>query len=492
MLLGRSAVCAVLLWQLTPLAAFGANLDDALAITPTPPDAVENELIFPRQGKHVHSSSIVELPNGSLLAAWFIGSGERKADDVCVMGARKASPGASWSEPFVLADTPGHPDCNPVLWIDKDKQLWLFWSTILSNQWDSSLVKYRVSTDYLSTAGAPRWQWQDTVHVKPNNFQNEMLSHWPKLLESVAFFPRAILAEVSTFTFVELLRDKWETILVLVLVLVLANYLAYRVHRWRQRRTGSGGWPRFVYRSCACYTAMAVCGAAAAIGYFAFQSHAKLNHRLGWLTANQPLQLQSGEIVLPLYSDRFVASMMVISSDGGTSWEASRPMVGYGSIQPTLLERSNGQLVAMMRENGVRKRIRYSVSDNQGRDWSAVHETDLPNPGSKINVAALKNGNWVLAYNDLVDGRHSLSLAISHDEGATWKPFKTVESVRPGEASFSYPCVVQSNDGRIHLTYSSNHHRGKEKGEAIRYVSLGQPEMRGALSEARSTRGIVR
>ena len=40
------------------------------------------ELIFPPQAKHVHSSTIEELPNGDLIAAWFYGSGERRANDV--------------------------------------------------------------------------------------------------------------------------------------------------------------------------------------------------------------------------------------------------------------------------------------------------------------------------------------------------------------------------------------------------------------------------
>ena len=50
----------------------------------------------------------------------------------------------------------------------------------------------------------------------------------------------------------------------------------------------------------------------------------------------------------------------------------------------------------MMRENGVHKRIRYSDSDNQGRNWSTMQETDLPNPGLKVNVVALKMvvGYW--------------------------------------------------------------------------------------------------
>ena len=306
------------------------------------------------------------------------------------------------------------------------------------------------------------------------------------------FLPRAIREEVSSLTCLEFLRDKWEVIFLVLLVLVLINYSTYRVHCWRQRRTGLGGWSRLVYRSCICYGIMATCVAVGALSYFAALSNSKLNQRLGWMTANQPIQLQSGERLLPLYSDRLAASIMAISDDGGNSWKASQPLVSYGSIQPTVLERSNGHVVAMMRENGVHKRIRYSVSDNQGRNWSTVQETDLSNPGSKVNVVALKNGSWVLAYNNLDDGRHSISLAVSHDEGASWKPFKTVESERPNEASFSYPCVIEAKDGRIHLTYSSNYYGGNEKGEAIKHVSLRQPRIQHSLSMAQGTRGIVR
>lgn len=49
---------------------------------------IQDNPIFPLQEKHVHSSSIVECPNGDLLACWFHGSGERTADDVVIRGAR--------------------------------------------------------------------------------------------------------------------------------------------------------------------------------------------------------------------------------------------------------------------------------------------------------------------------------------------------------------------------------------------------------------------
>jgi len=198
------------------------------------------------------------------------------------------------------------------------------------------------------------------------------------------FLPRAISEEVSSLRCLEFLRDKWEVIFLVLLVLVLINYSTYRVHCWRQRRTGLGGWSRLVYRSCICYGIMATGVAVGALSYFAALSNSKLNQRLGWMTANQPIQLQSGERLLPLYSDRFVASIMAISDDGGNSWKASQPLVSYGSIQPTVLERSNGHVVAMMRENGVHKRIRYSVSDNQGRNWSTVQETICQTQARKL------------------------------------------------------------------------------------------------------------
>src|ERR1700730_19023497 len=64
----------------------------------------EAELIFPPEHWHNHASCIVECPNGDLLVCWYSGSGERSADDVRVLGARKQAGSPSWSKPFLLAD----------------------------------------------------------------------------------------------------------------------------------------------------------------------------------------------------------------------------------------------------------------------------------------------------------------------------------------------------------------------------------------------------
>lgn len=122
--------------------------------------------IFPLQDKHVHGSSVVECPNGDLLACWYHGSGERTADDVQILGARLRKGAAEWSPIFPMADTPGFPDCNPVMFIDAKQRLWLFWIAVQANRWEYSLLKYRRADDYQDD-GPPRWSWQDVIMMNP-------------------------------------------------------------------------------------------------------------------------------------------------------------------------------------------------------------------------------------------------------------------------------------------------------------------------------------
>src|SRR5437016_4386799 len=130
------------------------------------PARLEAELIFPPERWHNHASCIVECPNGDLLVCWYNGSGERNADDVKVLGARKKQGAQAWSKPFLLADTPGFPDTNPCLFIDPRQHLWLIWQTIIANQWHTALIKYKVASSY-DGEGPPRWDVGDTIILKP-------------------------------------------------------------------------------------------------------------------------------------------------------------------------------------------------------------------------------------------------------------------------------------------------------------------------------------
>lgn len=340
---------------------------------------LKSELIFPPEHWHNHSSSIVELPNGDFFVSWFHGSGERQSDDVKIEGARWRKATKSWSPRFELADTPGFPDTNCVVWLDSKKRLWLFWPTILANTWESALMKYRISTDYQQQEGPPKWDWQDNLLLIPKRMQERTQEVFEKELKRVG--P---------------LRD------------------------WAARSVALAGDKQF--------------------------------SRLGWFTRTHPIELPNGRIIVPLYSDGFSFGLMAISDDAGKTWHASEPIVGFGNIQPSVVRRKNGDLVAYMRDNGPPpKRIMKSISKDNGETWTAAEDTELFNPGTSVEAIALKDGRWVIAYNDLEKGRNSLAISMSDDEGQTWKWKRNMDK---GAGRYHYPSLIQASDGSLHLTYS--------------------------------------
>jgi predicted neuraminidase len=145
-------------------------------------------------------------------------------------------------------------------------------------------------------------------------------------------------------------------------------------------------------------------------------------------------------------------SIMAISDDGGETWFASKPLIGFGNIQPAVLRRDDGSLVAYMRENGPRDKVRVAESRDDGMTWGPVGVADLPNPGSGLDGVRLHNGHWLLVYNDTVRGRESLAVSVSDDEGKTWKWTRHLEKQDSG--SYHYPAVIQARGGTIHVVYS--------------------------------------
>jgi predicted neuraminidase len=359
-----------------------------------------SELIFPAQDKHVHGSSVVETPQGDLIAAWFHGSGERTADDVMIQGARLRKGDTEWSDVFTMADTPDFPDCNPVLFVDAQDRLWLYWVVVLAHGWQNCLLKYKRAAEYTS-AGAPQWDWQDVIHLRPGD-------EFPEQLEA-----------------------------------------AFKVLAPEE-----GMWAEYALP----YSEMLVAAA-----------KDKLKRQIGWMTRTQPLILDSGRILLPLYSDGFNVSAMAYSDDNGENWDISAPIVGLAPIQPTVAQRKDGSVVAFCRDSGTAPtRIHRADSNDNGETWTISHKTDMPNPGASIAVRELADGRWILIYNDTEDGRHSLAAALSEDEGATWPVMRPIEHDKTGKGSFAYPSVIQGVDGRVHISYS---YRTKE-GASIKHAAF--------------------
>ncbi|MEI6500293.1 MAG: sialidase family protein [Armatimonadota bacterium] len=90
-----------------------------------------------------HCATLTELSDGRVLAVWYAGSREG-ASDVALLAAAYDG---TWSEPWVLLDTPGLPDGNPTLWTAPDGAIHLYHVVIHGHGWDSVLPYYRISTD---------------------------------------------------------------------------------------------------------------------------------------------------------------------------------------------------------------------------------------------------------------------------------------------------------------------------------------------------------
>jgi predicted neuraminidase len=411
-----------------------------------PMGAVQTEILPPVQ-EHVHGSTVVELPNGDLLAAWFQGSGERWADDVRIMGARLKKGEDRWSTPFLMADTPGFPDINPILFLDAQQRLWLMWYTVIANQWETSLLKYRISEDYAGQAGVPKWAWQEVLHVKPGDSSERGIQPGDRFVQSVerqieeyaAYLQEGIYASRPAQS-----RDvvgMWKT----WGARMLSKARGEDMVRKGQLRNPEGGSKE------------------ADLGYPYFQ-------RMGWQTKNKAVLVEGQRLIVPLYSDGFSFSLMAFTDDGGRTWRFSEPLVGAGNIQPSIARRADGTLVAYMRDNGpAPKRLHISTSKDNGLTWSGVKDSELPNPGSGADIVTLRNGHWVLAYNDTERGRESLAVSLSTDEGKTWSQTRHLENGSPEESSpsASYPSIIQGADGTLHVVYSYHPAQG---GKTIKHA----------------------
>ena len=159
---------------------------------------------------------------------------------------------------------------------------------------------------------------------------------------------------------------------------------------------------------------------------------------------------------------------MAFTDDGGKTWKASKPLIGFGNIQPTVLRRNDGSLVAYMRENGTTDHIRMSESTDEGVTWSPVTNSDLPNPGAGIDAVRLANGHWVMIYNDQIKGRNKLALSVSTDEGKTWPVTRHLEDQASG--SFHYPAIIQGSNGTIHCIYSYF----VKEGKSMKHAALNE------------------
>lgn len=148
------------------------------------------------------------------------------------------------------------------------------------------------------------------------------------------------------------------------------------------------------------------------------------------------------------------------STDAGATWSVVRPAPvasgeEIGAIQPSILVHRDGRLQAVGRSRS--QHVFETWSSDQGRTWSPVTLTSLPNPSAGTDALTLRDGRHLIVYNHTPKGRTPLNVALSQD-GKTWQPALVLED-QPGE--YSYPAVIQAPDGLVHITYTWKRQRIK-------------------------------
>lgn len=173
---------------------------------------------------------------------------------------------------------------------------------------------------------------------------------------------------------------------------------------------------------------------------------------------NKPIQLADGTIVSGVSTEHAGWRVhMELSTDNGKTWTATDALNTkdeMDAIQPGLLTFGDTIRILCRSRQG---KIATATSGDGGKSWSKMSLIDLPNPNSGIDSVTLKDGRGLLVYNHTKRGRSPLNVAVTKN-GTDWKQVVTLEN-EPGE--YSYPAIIQTSDGKVHVTYTWKRQRVK-------------------------------
>jgi predicted neuraminidase len=189
---------------------------------------------------------------------------------------------------------------------------------------------------------------------------------------------------------------------------------------------------------------------------------------------NKPVQFEDGTILCPSSAESSENGWTVhfeFTRDYGRTWDVVGPIntkEEFNAIQPSVLVHRDGRLQILCRSD--MDVITTSWSADLGRNWSKMQATSMPNPNSGTDAVTLSDGRHLLVYNPTtrqVNGRNGarspLVVALSSD-GVVWHDVVTLET-DDALHGYSYPAVIQTRDGMVHLTYTWRRER-------IRHVVL--------------------
>lgn len=190
-----------------------------------------------------------------------------------------------------------------------------------------------------------------------------------------------------------------------------------------------------------------------------------------------PVHYSDGSIGLPVYHEFIGKFAELLHLDANARvLDKIRITQGRHSIQPLVLPLDGKRGIALMRDTGPGPgHVLLGRSEDAGQHWTADERTGLFNPDSAVAGLRRPDGSVLLVFNDAPAGRSSLALAVSRDAGHSWKIVRHFEQDSSGKSEFSYPYLIRSHDGNMHLLYTWNRKRIRHVAFNDNWVDGGAP-----------------
>jgi len=227
------------------------------------------------------------------------------------------------------------------------------------------------------------------------------------------------------------------------------------------------------------------------------------------LVKSPPFFYDDGTMGLPVYHE-FIskyAEILRLDKTGKVIDKQRLAAGGQGTLQPVMLIRNEKEATVLTRYAGKDEapRAMTMATADGGRRWSKPTKSVMKNSNAALSALVLSDGKWLAVFNDQEHGRENLSLQISRDGGATWEELRRLEEMsrlrgatldepactglieglarstdarleedaerRAGYVDsakrwvrasggclfeFSYPYMIQTHNGDIHVAYTWN------------------------------------
>jgi len=193
-----------------------------------------------------------------------------------------------------------------------------------------------------------------------------------------------------------------------------------------------------------------------------------LVNEAGMMVCNKPIVLQNGDCLLPLYFEgghdpEFTGpdscGLFLRRAARSKEWKPTgRIRSPTGNIQPVSVEVSENHLIAYCRRGGgyqptTNGWLIWAESQDGGWTWTEGLNSRFRNPNAAVDFIKLRSGNLLLVFNDNMNDRTPLAVALSPDGDRSW-PWRRNLAESPYD--YAYPMAVQTRDGKIHLVFTSH------------------------------------